>query len=104
MNKNWTNEVARTKTYFIHIYRCFIKQNCFCPAHADIYQMLTPREAEDSSKARPATMRTFEQSEKSQKTVKSMIEVKGGDKAKEPGGKKNKNTKKEGECCWRWWF
>ena len=64
-----------------------------------------PREAEDSRKARgPASMRTFKQSEKSQKTVKSMIEVKGGDKAKEPGGKKNKNTKKEGECCWRWRF
>ncbi|XP_036938258.1 signal recognition particle receptor subunit alpha [Acanthopagrus latus] len=60
----------------------------------DDFKMLL-KEAEDSSKARPAAMRTFEQSEKSQKTVKSMIEVKGGDKAKEPGGKKNKNTKKE---------
>ncbi|MEQ2158035.1 hypothetical protein GOODEAATRI_008049 [Goodea atripinnis] len=40
-------------------------------------------------------MRSFKESEKSQKTVKSMIETKGGDKAKEPGGKKNKNTKKE---------
>uniref|UniRef100_A0AAQ6APU0 SRP54-type proteins GTP-binding domain-containing protein n=1 Tax=Amphiprion ocellaris TaxID=80972 RepID=A0AAQ6APU0_AMPOC len=57
------------------------------------------REAEDSSKARsPAPMRSFKQSEKSQKTVKSMIETKGGDKGKEQGGKKNKNTKKEGEC------
>uniref|UniRef100_A0A3P8U7Y4 SRP receptor subunit alpha n=1 Tax=Amphiprion percula TaxID=161767 RepID=A0A3P8U7Y4_AMPPE len=56
------------------------------------------REAEDSSKARsPAPMRSFKQSEKSQKTVKSMIETKGGDKGKEQGGKKNKNTKKEGE-------
>uniref|UniRef100_A0A671V8S8 SRP receptor subunit alpha n=1 Tax=Sparus aurata TaxID=8175 RepID=A0A671V8S8_SPAAU len=64
----------------------------------DDFTMLL-REAEDSSKARgPASMRTFKQSEKSQKTVKSMIEVKGGDKAKEPVGKKNKNTKKEGEC------
>ncbi|XP_062274988.1 signal recognition particle receptor subunit alpha [Scomber scombrus] len=54
------------------------------------------REAEDSGKARsPAAMRTFKESEKSQKTVKSMIETKGGDKAKEPGGKKNKNNKKE---------
>lgn len=52
--------------------------------------------AEESSKARgPAGMRTFEQSGKSQKTVKSMIETKGGDKGKEQGGKKNKNAKKE---------
>uniref|UniRef100_A0A8C2ZHF0 SRP receptor subunit alpha n=1 Tax=Cyclopterus lumpus TaxID=8103 RepID=A0A8C2ZHF0_CYCLU len=58
------------------------------------------REAEDSSKARgPAAMRTFKESEKSQKTVKSMIETKGGEKVKEPVGKKNKNTKKEGRCC-----
>uniref|UniRef100_H2SWP0 SRP receptor subunit alpha n=1 Tax=Takifugu rubripes TaxID=31033 RepID=H2SWP0_TAKRU len=54
------------------------------------------REAEYSSKARsPAHMRTFKESEKSQKTVKSMIETKGGDKGKDQGGKKNKNTKKE---------
>uniref|UniRef100_A0AAX7TD88 SRP54-type proteins GTP-binding domain-containing protein n=1 Tax=Astatotilapia calliptera TaxID=8154 RepID=A0AAX7TD88_ASTCA len=54
--------------------------------------------AEESSKARgPAGMRTFEQSGKSQKTVKSMIETKGGDKGKEQGGKKNKNAKKEGK-------
>ncbi|KAK2846985.1 hypothetical protein Q5P01_009984 [Channa striata] len=54
------------------------------------------RKAEESSKARsPAPMRSFEESEKSQKTVKSMIETKGGDKGKEQGGKKNKNTKKE---------
>lgn len=64
-----------------------------------IFQMFTLREAEDSSKARsPATMRTFKESEKSQKTVKSMIETKGGDKGKEQAGKKNKNTKKEGKC------
>lgn len=43
-------------------------------------------------------MRTFKESEKSQKTVKSMIETKGGDKGKEQSSKKNKNTKKEGEC------
>uniref|UniRef100_A0A674ND85 SRP receptor subunit alpha n=1 Tax=Takifugu rubripes TaxID=31033 RepID=A0A674ND85_TAKRU len=56
------------------------------------------REAEYSSKARsPAHMRTFKESEKSQKTVKSMIETKGGDKGKDQGGKKNKNTKKEAE-------
>uniref|UniRef100_A0A665UJE2 SRP54-type proteins GTP-binding domain-containing protein n=1 Tax=Echeneis naucrates TaxID=173247 RepID=A0A665UJE2_ECHNA len=55
------------------------------------------REAEESSKARShAPMRTFKESEKSQKTVKSMIETKGGVKGKEQGGKKNKNTKKEG--------
>ncbi|KAI3353825.1 hypothetical protein L3Q82_005040 [Scortum barcoo] len=60
----------------------------------DFTQLL--REAEKSSKARsPALMRTFNQSEKSQKTVKSMIETKGGDKGKEQGGKKNRNTKKE---------
>ncbi|KAG7278499.1 hypothetical protein CRUP_004108 [Coryphaenoides rupestris] len=54
------------------------------------------REAEDSSKARgPVSMRTFNESVKSQKTVKSMIETKGGDKTKEQGGKKNKNAKKE---------
>uniref|UniRef100_A0A8D3E425 SRP receptor subunit alpha n=1 Tax=Scophthalmus maximus TaxID=52904 RepID=A0A8D3E425_SCOMX len=67
----------------------------------DDFKMLL-REAEESGKARsPVAMRTFKESEKSQKTVKSMIETKGGDKGKEPGGKKNKNTKKEGECNWR---
>ncbi|AWO99393.1 putative signal recognition particle receptor subunit alpha [Scophthalmus maximus] len=61
----------------------------------DDFKMLL-REAEESGKARsPVAMRTFKESEKSQKTVKSMIETKGGDKGKEPGGKKNKNTKKE---------
>ncbi|XP_033953935.1 signal recognition particle receptor subunit alpha [Pseudochaenichthys georgianus] len=54
------------------------------------------RDAEKSSKARSlGNMRTFVQSEKSQKTVKSMIETKGGEKVKEQGGKKNKNAKKE---------
>ncbi|KAF7664774.1 hypothetical protein LDENG_00165170 [Lucifuga dentata] len=63
----------------------------------DDFQMLL-REAEDSSKARgPVSMRTFNESQKSQKTVKSMVEVKGGDKSKEQGGKKNKNAKKEAE-------
>lgn len=62
------------------------------------FNVKTRREAEYSSKARsPAHMRTFKESEKSQKTVKSMIETKGGDKGKDLGGKKNKNTKKEGE-------
>ncbi|KAE8295514.1 Signal recognition particle receptor subunit alpha [Larimichthys crocea] len=61
----------------------------------DDFQVLL-REAEDTSRARsPAPMRTFKESEKSQKTVKSMIETKGGEKVKEQGGKKNKNTKKE---------
>ncbi|XP_029027482.1 signal recognition particle receptor subunit alpha [Betta splendens] len=56
------------------------------------------REAEESGKARsPVTMRSFKESEKSQKTVKSMIETKGGDKGKEQGGKKTKNTKKDAE-------
>ncbi|KAM9853297.1 signal recognition particle receptor subunit alpha [Aulostomus maculatus] len=61
----------------------------------DEFQMLL-REAEESCKARsPAPMRSFKESEKSQKTVKSMIETKGGDKGKDQGGKKSKNTKKE---------
>lgn len=47
-------------------------------------------------------MRTFKESEKSQKTVKSMIEIKGGDKGKDQGGKKNKNAKKEGEFGYIW--
>ncbi|KAL6116395.1 srpra [Pungitius sinensis] len=63
----------------------------------DDFQVLL-REAEESSRARgPDRMRSFKESEKSQKTVKSMIETKGGEKVKEPGGKKNKNTKKEAE-------
>lgn len=67
------------------------------PEHADLFKLFTSRQAEESSKARsPVPMRSFKESEKSQKTVKSMIETKGGDKGKEPGGKKNKNTKKEG--------
>ncbi|XP_071328141.1 signal recognition particle receptor subunit alpha [Trachinotus anak] len=61
----------------------------------DDFKMLL-REAEESSKARSqGHMRSFKESEKSQKTVKSMIEMKGGDKGKEQGGKKNKNAKKE---------
>ena len=44
-------------------------------------------------------MRAFKESQKSQKTVKSMIETKGGDKAKEQGSKKNKNSKKEGKTA-----
>ncbi|KAL2096517.1 hypothetical protein ACEWY4_008665 [Coilia grayii] len=54
-------------------------------------------EAEESSRLKdPVVMRTFTQSQKSQKTVKSMIETKGGDKSKEQEkGKKKKNAKKE---------
>ncbi|XP_052387381.1 signal recognition particle receptor subunit alpha-like [Carassius gibelio] len=56
------------------------------------------REAEGSSKAKaPVSMRTFNESQKSQKTVKSMIETKDGDKSKEQVGKKSKNAKKEAE-------
>uniref|UniRef100_A0A8C8DMS2 SRP receptor subunit alpha n=1 Tax=Oryzias sinensis TaxID=183150 RepID=A0A8C8DMS2_9TELE len=54
------------------------------------------REAEESSRTRSTTyMRAFQESEKSKKTVKSMIETKGGDKGKEQGGKKSKSSKKE---------
>uniref|UniRef100_A0A6Q2Z2P3 SRP54-type proteins GTP-binding domain-containing protein n=1 Tax=Esox lucius TaxID=8010 RepID=A0A6Q2Z2P3_ESOLU len=64
-------------------------------AFEDDFNMLL-REAEESSKARgPNSMRSFNESLKSQKTVKSMIETKGGDKGKEQGGKKNKN------CCYQ---
>uniref|UniRef100_A0A671L7G1 Signal recognition particle receptor subunit alpha-like n=1 Tax=Sinocyclocheilus anshuiensis TaxID=1608454 RepID=A0A671L7G1_9TELE len=60
------------------------------------------REAEGCSKAKASvSMRTFNESQKSQKTVKSMIETKDGDKSKEQGGKKSKNAKKEGEKCER---
>uniref|UniRef100_A0A673FWQ6 SRP54-type proteins GTP-binding domain-containing protein n=1 Tax=Sinocyclocheilus rhinocerous TaxID=307959 RepID=A0A673FWQ6_9TELE len=62
----------------------------------DFHRLL--REAEGSSKAKASvSMRTFNESQKSQKTVKSMIETKDGDKSKEQGGKKSKNAKKEGE-------
>ncbi|KAJ8400369.1 hypothetical protein AAFF_G00397520 [Aldrovandia affinis] len=61
----------------------------------DAFHLLL-REAEESGRARgPVSMKTFKESQKSQKTVKSMIETKGGDKVKEPNGKKNKNAKKE---------
>ncbi|KAG9348539.1 hypothetical protein JZ751_002275 [Albula glossodonta] len=60
----------------------------------EFHQLL--HEAEESSRARgPVSMKTFQESQKSQKTVKSMIETKGGDKAREHGGKKSKNAKKE---------
>uniref|UniRef100_A0A8C5E7C4 SRP54-type proteins GTP-binding domain-containing protein n=1 Tax=Gouania willdenowi TaxID=441366 RepID=A0A8C5E7C4_GOUWI len=52
------------------------------------------REAEASGKAKsPAPMRSFKESEKSQKTVKSMIETKGGDKGKEQKAAKGDQVK-----------
>nr|XP_056716277.1 signal recognition particle receptor subunit alpha isoform X2 [Euleptes europaea] len=55
------------------------------------------REAEESSKIRaPTAMKTFEQSAKSQKTVKSMIETRGEKPKEKAKNKKNKGSKKEG--------
>ncbi|CAM4612001.1 signal recognition particle receptor subunit alpha [Lepidochelys kempii] len=54
------------------------------------------REAEESSKIRaPTAMKTFEQSVKSQKTVKSMIETRGEKPKEKVKNKKNKGSKKE---------
>lgn len=53
-------------------------------------------EAESIAKPQKA-MRTYNESQKSQKTVKSMIETKSGDKIRESTSKKNKNNRKEGE-------
>ncbi|XP_038236648.1 signal recognition particle receptor subunit alpha [Dermochelys coriacea] len=54
------------------------------------------REAEESSKIRaPTAMKTFEQSVKSQKTVKSMIETRGEKPKEKAKNKKNKGSKKE---------
>uniref|UniRef100_A0A803SYF7 SRP receptor subunit alpha n=1 Tax=Anolis carolinensis TaxID=28377 RepID=A0A803SYF7_ANOCA len=56
------------------------------------------RDAEESSKVRaPTAMKTFEQSAKSQKTVKSMIENRGEKPKEKTKNKKNKGSKKEGE-------
>ncbi|MGH0144048.1 UNVERIFIED_CONTAM: hypothetical protein FKN15_045307 [Acipenser sinensis] len=65
----------------------------------DFQQLL--REAEESTKAcAPAPMKTFKQSQKSQKTVKSMIETRGGEKGKEKeSNKKSKNAKKEASAA-----
>lgn len=49
---------------------------------------------EAESIVKPQKMRTYDESQKSQKTVKSMIEKKGGDKSKESAGKKNKPNRK----------
>ncbi|NXG65600.1 SRPRA protein, partial [Hemiprocne comata] len=56
------------------------------------------RDAEESSKVRaPTVMKTFEQSLKSQKTVKCMIETRGEKPKEKVKNKKNKGCKKEGE-------
>ncbi|XP_053729770.1 signal recognition particle receptor subunit alpha isoform X2 [Synchiropus splendidus] len=60
----------------------------------DDFRMLL-REAEESSKGRTVAMKNFKESAKSQKTVKSMIESKGGDEGKDQGGRKSKAAKKE---------
>ncbi|NXC22179.1 SRPRA protein, partial [Corythaeola cristata] len=55
------------------------------------------RDAEESSKVRaPTVMKTFEQSVKSQKTVKCMIETRGEKPKEKVKNKKNKGSKKEG--------
>ncbi|NXE17148.1 SRPRA protein, partial [Lophotis ruficrista] len=55
------------------------------------------RDAEESGKVRaPAVMKTFEQSLKSQKTVKCMIETRGEKPKEKVKNKKNKVSKKEG--------
>ncbi|NXF12128.1 SRPRA protein, partial [Smithornis capensis] len=54
------------------------------------------RDAEESSKVRaPTVMKTFEQSLKSQKTVKCMIETRGEKPKEKVKNKKNKGSKKE---------
>ncbi|XP_074832949.1 signal recognition particle receptor subunit alpha [Carettochelys insculpta] len=54
------------------------------------------RDAEENSKIRaPTAMKTFEQSVKSQKTVKSMIETRGEKPKEKAKNKKNKGSKKE---------
>lgn len=60
----------------------------------DFSRLLKDAEESSKGKGRNRGMRTFEESDKSQKTVKSMIETKGGHIGKESGGKKNKNAKK----------
>ncbi|KAM3830371.1 signal recognition particle receptor subunit alpha isoform 3-T3 [Vipera latastei] len=56
------------------------------------------REAEESSKIRaPTAMKSFEQSAKSQKTVKSMIETRGEKPKEKTKNKKNKSSKKEAQ-------
>lgn len=58
------------------------------------------REAEESSKTRaPVAMKTFEQSLKSQKTIKCMIETRGEKPKEKVKPKKNKGSKKEGQLA-----
>ncbi|XP_053479185.1 signal recognition particle receptor subunit alpha isoform X3 [Ictalurus furcatus] len=58
----------------------------------DFHRLLCVVEAERIAKPE---MRSYNESQKSQKTVKSMIETKSGDKSKESIGKKNKHNRKE---------
>ncbi|XP_060733717.1 signal recognition particle receptor subunit alpha isoform X1 [Tachysurus vachellii] len=60
----------------------------------DFHKLLCVVEAESIAKPQKV-MRTYSESQKSQKTVKSMIETKSGDKSKEFTSKKNKNNRKE---------
>ncbi|XP_027017115.1 signal recognition particle receptor subunit alpha isoform X2 [Tachysurus fulvidraco] len=61
----------------------------------DFHKLLCMVESESIAKPQKV-MRTYSESQKSQKTVKSMIETKSGDKSKEFTSKKNKNNRKEG--------
>uniref|UniRef100_A0A673MV34 Signal recognition particle receptor subunit alpha-like n=2 Tax=Sinocyclocheilus rhinocerous TaxID=307959 RepID=A0A673MV34_9TELE len=95
--------ILQVKPQTARVLLCPVEINLKLPVETElciiIYMMcLFCREAEVSSKAKaPASMRNFNESEKSKKTVKSMIETKDGDKSKEQGGKKSKNAKKEAE-------
>ncbi|KAF7699145.1 signal recognition particle receptor subunit alpha isoform X1 [Silurus meridionalis] len=60
----------------------------------EFYRLLRVVEAESIAKPQKA-MRTYSESQKSQKTVKSMIETNIGDKSKESTSKKNKHNRKE---------
>lgn len=54
--------------------------------------LLVFRDAEERTREKaPSVMKTFKQSDKSRKTVKSMIEIRG------EKGKENKKIKKEGK-------
>ncbi|KAG9273553.1 signal recognition particle receptor subunit alpha [Astyanax mexicanus] len=57
----------------------------------DFHRLLSKAEKESIARL---PMKTYSESKKSQKTVKSMIETKGGEKVKEQTGKKNKHAKK----------
>ncbi|KAM9481126.1 signal recognition particle receptor subunit alpha isoform 1-T1 [Clarias gariepinus] len=68
--------------------------NCF-KFDEDFFRLLRLVEAESIAKPQKA-MKTYSESQKSQKTVKSMIETKNGDKSSESSAKKNKHNKKAG--------